>query len=123
VNERVEQAWQRYEETRIDGKRFRPLGRRIVVETYPLEQKSRSNLIWLPPSATSMYAGPMHLRKLKGLVLAVGPQATRVKVGETILFVRRDFARLAQLPEGRYTGFIDEPQILGYPNPDDTYLE
>jgi co-chaperonin GroES (HSP10) len=123
VNERVEQAWKRYEEFRADGKRFRPLGRRVVIETLPLEQKSRSSLIWLPPSATSMYSGPMHLRRIKGLVIAVGPQVTRVKIGETILFVRRDFAHIAKHPEGIYTGFIDESQILGYPNPEDIYLE
>jgi co-chaperonin GroES (HSP10) len=123
VNDRVEQAWKRYEDTRHDGKRFRPLGRRVVIETYPLESRTQSGLIHLAPSASSMYAGPMHLRRIKGFVIATGPDVRRVKIGETVLFVRRDFARLAQLENGIYTGFVDESHILGYPTPEDIYLE
>lgn len=123
MNERVGKAWQRYGEHRGDGMRFRPLGKRVVVQTQPFQQKTQSGLVWLAPSATSMFSGPMHLRRLVGLVMEVGPQVKKVKVGEAVLFVRRDFAHLAKYQDGTYCGFVDEAQILGFPHPEDVYME
>jgi co-chaperonin GroES (HSP10) len=119
----VEKAWREFRELRPDGSAIRPLGRRVVIRLMPMEQKTQTGLLWLAPSATGFYSGPMHLRKLKGLVMAVGPEVKHVKVGEVVVFLRRDFGWWVKNGSTPVAGHVDETQLLGYANPADIYLE
>lgn len=92
----------------------RPLRRTLIVRTNPLPQKTESGLIWLPSRSTSFYGGLPHMVLITALVLAAGPKCT-VKVGETVIFQRLHFTRWVPYTTDTFVGWIDESQLVGYP--------
>jgi co-chaperonin GroES (HSP10) len=108
-------------------KSIRPLRRTLFVRTRPIEVVSPGGII-LPQSATGFYAGPAHLRMLRALVLAAGPECMDAVAGDTILFQRVHFARWEEIDRGEeassggtcweregrsFVGWIDEENIIG----------
>ena len=109
MQEFIDRTWQEV------GHKIRPLRRLLVVRTLPTEQKL--GLLWLPPSAVSVYGGLAHQRTLKAVVLSVGPKAT-VKPGEVIAFTRLYFGWWQKFENDCYLGWIDETQVSGYVDED-----
>jgi co-chaperonin GroES (HSP10) len=115
MSELIERTW-------VDiGCRVRALGRTMFVRTERPEQKTASGLLWLPPKQASFFGPLPHMRVVIGTVLSSGPKCS-VKAGDRVCFQRLHFARWKDLGEDRYVGWIDENQLLGWAEYEDSSI-
>lgn len=102
----------------LEVKALHPLRWMVFVRTCPLEQKTESGLLWLPPSASTMYPSMTtelpHLRVVRAVVLAAGPKAYSAKRGDMVLFKRLHFAYWKKMADGTYVGWIDYNDLIGF---------
>jgi hypothetical protein len=102
----------------LEVKALHPLRWMVFVRTLPLEQKTESGKLWLPPSCTdmypSMYVELPHLRIVRAIVLAAGPKAYAANPGDTILFKRLHFAYWKKMADGTYVGWLDYNDVIGF---------
>ena len=102
----------------LECKALHPLRWMVFVRTLPLEQKTYSGKLWLPPSATDMYPSMHvelpHKRMVHAVVLAAGPKAPYVKPGDTVMFQRLHFAWWKKMQDGTFVGWIDYNQLAGF---------
>jgi hypothetical protein len=106
INPLIEETWKE-----IGIKVTQAFGRMVFVRTLPLQPATSNGLIL--PDHEWLYAGPAHLRFVKGLVL-VADKNCSVKMGDTVLFQRLVFARWFQLPNQIYVGWVKEAELLGW---------
>lgn len=96
---------------------IRPLRNMLFVRSEPFTNKTPGGL-YLPGKLHGFFGGLPHMRNVYGTVIAAGPKC-QVLVGERILFMRLHFAHWKPLmEEGAYLGWIDENQVIGYPESD-----
>jgi len=102
----------------LECKALHPLRWMVFVRTCPLEQKTESGKLWLPPSMTQMYPSMHvelpHLRLVRAVILAAGPKAYAAKPGDTVLFKRLHFAYWKKLTDGTYVGWLDYNDLIGF---------
>lgn len=95
------------------GFRLRPKFAKVFVRTDLPPQ--RIGLIYLPPKEASFYGGLGHQRLVTATVIAVGPLAKSVKVGDRVCFARLHFGHIKQLDDKTYAGWVEQEQIAGFP--------
>jgi hypothetical protein len=106
----VEQSWQE-----CDVKKVRPLRSMVFLRTHPPETMTESGLLHRPPSALNWLSGPAHLKIIHATVLDVGPKTRNVRKGDVVCFTRMYFSWWKKMEDRTMVGWIDESQLIGYP--------
>lgn len=99
------------------GNAIEATGYRVFVRTESPPIRS-SGGIFFAPEAQRFYAGPMHLRIIKGLVLSVGPKVADLEPGERVCFQRKYYVRCYELKDGVTVGCINLAEVTGVMAPD-----
>ncbi len=98
------------------GFKIRPLFAKVFVKTDPPAQKI--GLIYLPPKEAQFFGGLGHMRLVTATVIAVGPLAKSVKLGDRVCFRRLDFGHFVKLRQEDqsevFVGWIEQEQLSGF---------
>lgn len=96
------------------GFKIRPTSWTVMVRTDPVPEKV--GLIWIPPDSAMLFNRELpHMKLVTATVLAVGPKAKMVKVGDRVVFKRVHFAWLWQLADKTYVGYLPQEELVGHP--------
>lgn len=104
----IEETWEKI------GFRMRPMRRLIAVRTHPFASSVGGILI--PESLTTMWGGILGNQKIVvATALSVGPDCVEAEPGQILMFLRLFFINHTKLDDGTYVGWVDEQNLIGYP--------
>ena len=101
----IDEAWN------FIGFKLRTLQDRLVVRTDPPPEKFEGSSLYLPPSKSTFYGEMPKEVTTFATVMAVGPDASQVKIGDRVAFTRIFFARWEDMPDGSKVGWVSEKDL------------